>query len=150
MLEIVKIDPHGDEARALIRQLDAYLNGQYEAQAHYSTHNLLSADTTFFAARLDGEPVGCGAFRPMADANAVEIKRMYVAPNARRQGVARAVLAALEGEALRTGFTIARLETGIKQVEAIPLYRSAGYELIDCYPPYAGMAESLCFEKVLA
>ena len=73
-----------------------------------------------------GRPVCGGGLKPLGG-NAVEIKRMWVAPEARGRGVARALLAALEEAALDLGFAIVRLDTGPKQPEAEHLFRSAGY-----------------------
>ena len=72
------------------------------------------------------EPICCGGIKRL-DARACEIKRMYVAPAARGQGVARRLLGALEDTARALGYAIARLDTGPRQVHALALYRSAGY-----------------------
>src|SRR5271166_5175483 len=58
--------------------------------------------------------VCCGGIKRL-DTEACEIKRMYVAPQARGRGVARTLLAALEDCARSMGFVIARLDTGPKQ-----------------------------------
>jgi putative acetyltransferase len=78
-----------------------------------------------------------------------EIRRMYVVPEARRQGLARTLLAALEEEARRLGYTALRLETGNLQPEAIRLYESAAYRRIPRYGPYVDDERSVCFEKHL-
>ena len=69
--------------------------------------------------------MACGGVKRL-DERACEIKRMFVAPPARGQGVARALLGALEDEARRLGYAIARLDTGPHQPDAEHLYRSAG------------------------
>jgi GNAT superfamily N-acetyltransferase len=74
----------------------------------------------------DGRPVCGGGLKPLGD-GVVEIKRMYVVPDARGRGVARALLAALEDAARELGYSRARLDTGPKQPHAERLYRSAGY-----------------------
>jgi GNAT superfamily N-acetyltransferase len=71
-------------------------------------------------------PVCCGGIKRL-DEQACEIKRMYVAPQARGQGVARALLGALEQVARDLGYAVARLDTGPRQTHALALYRSAGY-----------------------
>jgi GNAT superfamily N-acetyltransferase len=77
-----------------------------------------------------------------------EIKRMYVRPPARSQGVAAELLAALEATARDLGYEAVRLDTGPKQVHALRLYRGAGYREVEPYndTPFA------CFwgEKALA
>lgn len=81
---------------------------------------------TFVVGELDGRPVCCGGLKRLPD-GACEIKKMYVAPEARGQGVARALLQHLEREARRLGYETARLDTGPRQASAQGLYRSEGY-----------------------
>lgn len=73
-----------------------------------------------------GVPICCGGLKPLGG-GAVEIKRMYVVPEARGRGVARAMLAELEAEAGHLGFVVARLDTGPRQPSAERMYREAGY-----------------------
>jgi GNAT superfamily N-acetyltransferase len=81
----------------------------------------------FLVGYLDDEAVCCGGLKDLGADDACEIKRMYVAPAARGKGVARALLAALEDEARRLGYRLARLDTGDRQPDALHLYTSAGY-----------------------
>lgn len=82
----------------------------------------------FVVAYLDGVAVGCGGWRTRDDD--AEIKRMYTVPQARGRGVARAVLAALEGSAHAAGLRRMILEAGGRQPEAISLYEACGYRRI--------------------
>jgi GNAT superfamily N-acetyltransferase len=75
----------------------------------------------------DGEPICVGAIKRLPD-GACEIKRMFVVPDARGRGVAKELLAALEDEARRLGYAVARLDTGPHQPHAERMYRAAGYE----------------------
>jgi GNAT superfamily N-acetyltransferase len=59
-----------------------------------------------------------------------ELRRMYVAPEARRRGVARAMLAYAEAEARARGFAVMTLSTSEVQPAALALYRAAGYALV--------------------
>ncbi len=81
-----------------------------------------------------GEAVCCGGIKRLpAEAGAgpaCEIKKMFVAPAARGQGVARALLHALEDLGRQMGYTAARLDTGWRQPHAQRLYESAGYRAI--------------------
>jgi GNAT superfamily N-acetyltransferase len=83
----------------------------------------------FLVGWRDGAAICCGGVKRLPD-GACEIKRMFVAPAARRQGVARALLAALEDAARAMGYAIARLDTGPKQPHAQALYENSGYERI--------------------
>jgi GNAT superfamily N-acetyltransferase len=105
----------------------------------------------FVVARFDGEPVGCGAVRPVlgGPAHHAEVKRMYTAPAARRRGVSRAVLARLEDEARRLGYRWIQLETGTRQPEAIALYEATGYVRIASYGQFEEHELTVCFGKDL-
>jgi GNAT superfamily N-acetyltransferase len=106
----------------------------------------------FVIGYLDETAVAMGGLRRHhggANAVEVEIKRMYVAPSARRLGLARLVLSALEERAVALGATRIVLETGQRQPEAITLYQSAGYEPIDGFGHYRDAPLSLSFAKRL-
>jgi GNAT superfamily N-acetyltransferase len=81
----------------------------------------------FIVGWRDGEPVCCGGLKRLSD-NTCEIKKMYVIPAARGQGVARTLLHELERTARELGYDLARLDTGPKQVRARYLYEDEGYE----------------------
>ena len=87
-------------------------------------------------ALLDGEPAGCGGFRPIADvdyANACEMKRLYVRKPFRRFGLGRALAQALLDEARRCGYSVMLLDTLDEMEAARSLYASLGFEEV---PPY--------------
>jgi GNAT superfamily N-acetyltransferase len=95
----------------------------------------------------NGEPVGCAALKRLGPTTA-EIKRVYVAPQARGRGVARALLARLEEIARDVGYTTVRMDTGARQPASVALFRSIGYEHI---PDYNGNpVAAYWFEKRLA
>lgn len=89
-------------------------------------------DGAFLVGELDGRPVACGGVKRLGPGLA-EIKRMYVAPEARGRGVARALLGALEDAARTLGYERVRLDTGPSQPHARSLYASAGYASIEAY-----------------
>ena len=109
----------------------------------------------FFLGREGGVAVAMGGWRLRTDvrpwglAPAAEVKRMYVAPAARRRGHARAVLAHLERTAREAGARVMVLETGTEQPEAIAMYTSSGYQRIDNYGYYSWSPKSRCFGKPL-
>jgi GNAT superfamily N-acetyltransferase len=100
-------------------------------------------------ASLDSAVAGCGAVRLLNEAEA-EIKRMYVVPHARRQGIARALLAALEEEARSLGAVRLVLEAGERQPEALGLYRGASFSVIPLFGEYAGSPLSVCMAMDLS
>ena len=105
----------------------------------------------FLVARIEGEPVGCGALRPALDGTAglAEVKRMYTRPEARRRGVSRAILARLEDAARAFGYHRIQLETGTRQPEAMTLYQAAGYHRIAPYGEFRDDPLSVCYAKDL-
>ncbi len=101
----------------------------------------------FLIAYLDGVPAGCGGWRRHgADA---ELKRMFTAPAARRRGVARQILAAVEDSARLAGAQRLILECGDRQPEAIALYTGAGYERIRDFGYYRDHRGVLSFARKL-
>ena len=103
---------------------------------------------TFVVAWLEGEAVGCGAVKLTDPADDLgEVKRMYTVPEARRQGVAAAILVHLEARAAALGIRRLRLETGTAQPEALALYESHGWARITPYGRYRDEPSSVCFGK---
>lgn len=163
MTVVVGVEPFdGDVARRLIAELDADLDRRYaddidaEGEPDRAMLNMLHDAVVaplgaFLVARLDGEPVGCGALRPapIGEAGTAEVKRMYVVPAARGRGVSRRLLAGLEEHAAALGYQRVILETGIRQPEAMALYESAGYQPIPNYGGYRDSPLSRCYAKAL-
>jgi len=136
----------------LIAELNAELTERYpEAGA---THFALDASEVaaghgaFLVALIDGDAVGCGAVRRIEDGVA-EVKRMYVRPAARGRGTGGAILAALEREARSLGARRLVLETGVRQPEALALYRRFGFAVIPPFGEYVDSPLSVCMAKDL-
>ncbi len=140
-----------DVVQRLIAALNAELSALYPEPG--ATHfTLTEADVapgngTFLVARIDGQPLGCGALRRWNETEA-ELKRMYVAKEARGRGIGRALLEALEAEARRMGIRRMVLETGIRQTAAEGLYRQSGYVVVPTFPQYVSPI-ALCMAKEL-
>lgn len=107
---------------------------------------------TTWLARVGGTPAGCltlRAPRPGYPDGSVELKKMFVADEARGTGVARALLAAAHDEARARGFATSVLGTGIRQPEAVTLYLSAGYRPVLPFTDPAGDFLTLWFGRPL-
>lgn len=139
-----------DDARRLVTALDEHLASRYSPDQRFGPNlkpeHLASGLGTFVIARVGGRAIGCGAVRRL-DEITVEVKRMYVEPALRGQGVAKEILGHLETAARAMGAHRLVLETGTYQAEAIGLYRRAGYSPVDCWGEYADCPTSACFEK---
>jgi DNA-binding MarR family transcriptional regulator/GNAT superfamily N-acetyltransferase len=103
-------------------------------------HELTPPAGGFLVAYLDSEPVGCGGVKH-ALTRPAEIKRMWVADAARGLGLGRRLLEELEALAIRSGSSVARLETNSVLAEAVGMYRSAGYEEVPAFnaEPFADL-----------
>jgi putative acetyltransferase len=140
--------PNQPEVVALIDLLDAYQLSLYPPESVYALdmNSLLQPNVLFAVARnLDGAAVGCGAIVVTPEYG--EVKRMFVHPSARGQGVAQRLLGMLETEALARGCRQFMLETGPSQPEAIGLYQRLGYRVRGPYGDYRNDPLSVFMEK---
>jgi putative acetyltransferase len=151
-LRIVTADPQGEAALSLLRQAALEARALYPELhapgAPWPGNEPTPPGGIYLLAWLDGELGGMGAHRPL-DARSTEVRRMFVRESARRRGVARALLEALQAHAIEQGFTRLCLETGFRQQAAIHLYESFGFHRIAPFGPYVGDPTSVCFEKLI-
>lgn len=150
MIAIAHEAPDSAEALALIAASDAFSASLYPAEGRHPADlaRLGAADVRFLVARLDGRAVGCGAL--LVTPPDGEVKRMFVAPEARGHGVGAALLAAIERAARADGLVRLRLETGPRNAAALALYTAHGYEPCGPFPPYQPGPHSVFMEKQLA
>ena len=146
-IKIVKTTSENQDFIFLIETFDAYLWDRYpELKREYWGNNVIEFNTNVFIVFLDEKPVACGCFKKY-NAVSVELKRMFVLPEARGFGLAQLVIKELETEAKRQGFTVLILETLYKQIEAISLYQKTGFRIVENYEPYLGLSNSVCMSK---
>ncbi len=101
----------------------------------------------FFLVAWQGDRAGgCGGILRFDDLTA-ELRRMFVAPDARRRGIGQMLVARLEATARELGYERIRLETGVRQPDAQGLYERAGFEPIPNYGVFVGERRSICMEK---
>jgi len=151
-VQVTEADPRHPDARRAVRayvtELAQRFDGGFDPALSISASDeeMSPPAGLFLIATLHGEPAGCGAlkFHPGAP---TEIKRMWVAPEARGLGLGRRLLAELEARAAARGARTLRLETNRALAEAMSLYRSAGYREVAAFndEPYA----HYWFEKTL-
>jgi len=102
--------------------------------------------TAFLVAWLDEMPIGCGAITNL-DERTAHFKRVFVRPGFRGNGFGRRIMKALEEKAARLGYSVLFLETADKQMGAIRMYESLGYERMPCDGRVNCSERSICFEK---
>lgn len=117
-----------------------------ELKKDYWGNNLIEFNANVLIVYLDEKPVACGCFKKYNE-KSVELKRMFVLPEARGLGLAQLVIKELEAEAKNQGFEVLILETLYKQTEAINLYQKTGFKIVENYEPYVGLLNSVCMSK---
>ncbi len=149
MITLIRTDSGNPDFQKLVADLDKDLQiRDGEDHSFFAQFNKIDLIKYVIVAYRDGEAVGCGAIKQYGE-QAMEIKRMYVPPASRGQGIASQILTALEHWAAELQFSACILETGEKQPEAIQLYKKNNYVVIPNYGQYAAVPTSICFEKKL-
>ena len=137
-VEIRPVDPNHPDARQCFRayfdELDRRAESGFDPRVSSlaEAHELTPPAGCVLIAYLRAELVGCGAVKHHPSAIS-ELKRLWVSPSARGLGLGRRLLAELEALAAASGARVARLDTHSALVEAISLYRSAGYREIPAF-----------------
>ncbi len=148
-ITLVKTDSSHSDFRALVQLLDAHLE-EKDGDEHpfFAQYNTLDAIKHVIVAYQNGKAVGCGSIKKYAD-NSMEVKRMYVRPEYRGQGIASRILAALEEWGKTLGYSETILETLKSQTSVVAMYQRNGYEIIPNYGQYQGVESSVCMRKHL-
>jgi GNAT superfamily N-acetyltransferase len=149
MIKLIRTNSKDKDFVGLVKSLDVDLaKRDGDDHAFYHQFNSIESIKYTVVAYENEIPVGCGAIKQF-DEMTMEVKRMYSLPSHRGRGIASRILSELETWALELSFNHSVLETGKQQPEAIALYQKRGYRIIPNYGQYAGVENSLCFEKWL-
>ena len=151
-MRIEPTSPDSEGARALIAMSDAYMAELYPSESNHleSVQALIGPNVYFLGCFLEDQIVGCGAVKVLSDdGDYGEIKRVFVVEGHRGKGCSRALMEALEKHLEEVGIVLARLETGIRQPEALGLYRRLGYLERGPFGMYAVDPLSVFMEKRL-
>lgn len=147
MITVARTNSDDADFQNLVRKLDKELAiRDGDEHEFYAQFNKIDAIKNVVVAYENDEPIGCGAIKKFSD-DTMEVKRMFTSETQRGKGVATVVLRELEAWAKELNYQKCILETGLKQPEAIALYRKNGYAQILNYGQYTGMENSVCFEK---
>jgi len=127
------------EVRSLVGALNDELGALYPPEQRHglALDAIFVPHIRFFVARRDGVAVGCGGVALFPDF--AEVKRMYVRPAMRGQGVADAIMTKLISVAREAGLSVLRLETGIRSFPALAFYRRGGFRDCAAFEPYASL-----------
>jgi putative acetyltransferase len=138
------------EAAELARQFDAYVVALYppEYRGKVDAAVMSVEDTRFFVARRGGQALGCMALVRTGPDKA-ELKRCFVTQEARGQGIGFALLTAAEAAARQDKLRLIQLETGIRNIAALRLYRGCGFHDRGPFGFYPDDGVSVFLEKTL-
>lgn len=147
---LIKTNSSNPDFQLLVKELNAHfapLNG--EKDDFYAQYNQLDAiKHVIIAYNKDDMPIGCGAIRAFSE-TLMEIKRMYVKPGYRGQGIAASILKTLENWALALGYSETILETLKTEESVVRMYARNGYQIMPNYGQYEGVESSVCMNKKL-
>jgi putative acetyltransferase len=147
MIRLIRTNSDNKDFINLVKLLDvelAELDG--DDHAFYAQLNKTDKIKHVILAYENDKPISCGAIREYSP-TITEVKRMYTVPEYRSKGIATKVLNELEKWAAELSYQKCILETGWRQPDAIRLYEKNDYKRISNYGKYAGIENSVCFEK---
>lgn len=154
--ESVTVGPlPGESASDLMAQSQALQASLYPAESVHQVEptELATPPNLLLGAHLRSLPdtaVGCvGLLCEGQEPGIAEIKSLFVTPDFRNQGIAAALMDALEHRARALGISVVRLETGIYQPESVGLYTGRGYSVIPRFGHYPDDPLSVFMEKRL-
>ena len=147
-MEIIRTNSQNPAFKRLVPSLNLDL-AERDGKAHpLSQFNDISDLNYVVLALKKDKAIGCGAISEY-NLNSMEIKRMYVSPEARGQRVGEKILSELENWSKELGYSKCILFMGSKQPEAGKLYRRNNYISIEKYGKLKGIPDSLCLAKDL-
>lgn len=143
-------DPSQSEIIKLVEELDRYQRGLYPPESNHllDLESLRKPDVTFITAKKKQTLVGCGAIKFYGQ-DYGELKRIYVDPQVRGNGIGMRIMRYLEQVATAQRVMLLRLETGIHNAEALRLYAKAGFTKIGRFGDYPDDPLSIFMEKKL-
>jgi GNAT superfamily N-acetyltransferase len=137
-VQLIVVDAASPEAQWAMAQYFTELDARFP-EGFVATGALDEAATAynppaglFVLATAGAKTIGCGGLQ-LIDDDIVELKRMWVSPACRGQGLATRLLQRLEDETHRLGRSTVVLDTHTSLTEAIALYERRGYQATDPY-----------------
>lgn len=122
--------------------LDQGMGGECNREEYKKYNGLQTLDYVVIS-YVDQMAVACGALRRYSD-NEIEVKRVFVSEDVRRQGIGKEIIKQLQQVAKNMGYQRMILETGSFLEASVQLYESVGFHIIDNYGAYKDLTESIC------
>lgn len=116
-----------------LRLIDDYFDANaFEHELRTLPGEYVPPDGALWLACVDAQPAGCVALRRI-DAQACEMKRMFLYPQFHGQGIGRALGESIIRAGKAAGYSVMRLDTSVRQTEAQALYEKLGFRRIEPY-----------------
>lgn len=150
-MKIVYTDGKDADFLELCKMLDDNLNeivGGEKQREQYVQYNTLEDINDVILIYNDEVPVACASFK-FYDEYTAEVKRVFVHKEYRGKGISKQLMGVLEKRAENKGFSRLILETGVRLIEAMALYKKMDYKIIENYGQYKDMQESICMQKYI-
>jgi GNAT superfamily N-acetyltransferase len=149
-LKEIKTSSCNNDFKLLVAELDSHLTDFYgNEQDFFEKHNKVDNIKNVIIVYDKEIPIGCGGIKEYSN-SIMEIKRMYVKPKYRGQGIASNILLSLENWAMELGYFSTVLETMKVKENVISMYLKNGYKIIPNYGQYEKMDKSICMRKVIS
>jgi len=117
--------------KEIIKDIDDLMNSLYPQESNQllPVDELKKSNVYFIGVMKNNDILGCGAIVSQNnDGLYGELKRIYVKPKYRGQGVSKTIMQQLIAHAKDSQLSVIRLEAGIKQPEALTLYSKLGFK----------------------
>ena len=145
-MEFIWTDGNNQDFQRFYFKTEEYYSkivGGKKNRTGFIPYNLSESISDVLIAYADGKAVGCAGLKRYSDQD-VEIKRVWVEPDWRGKHIATGLMDQIEAKARQVGFKRAILQTRPLMPDAVGLYESRGYVLIENYPPYDKLEGAIC------
>jgi len=147
-MKVVRTNSNNPEFKKLVQMLNLDLANRDGKGHPLSQFNDISNLNHVILVMKKNKAIGCGAISKY-NFDSMEIKRMYVSPEARGQKIGEKILSELENWSRELGSSKCILFMGSKQPEAAKLYERNNYNFIEKYGKLINIPDSICLEKDL-
>lgn len=140
---------NAEVTRDIVKQCEQNIIKNYDGSiTKYPASDFTPPVGGFIIAETNQGVVACGGFRKL-NKKVAELKRIFVVPEYRRQGIAKNLVSRLEQQAQQFGYKEVWLETAKKPKASTEFYKNLGYREIPSFGEYVELDGSQCFAKTL-
>lgn len=149
MIKYIWTDGTHEDFQRFYRITEDYYSsivGGADRRKSFMPYNISESIHDVVIAYADNEAIACAGLKRYSEQDA-EVKRVWVEPAYRGNGLATAIMEQIERKAKEQGFGRTILQTREIMTEAVALYTKLGYRRIPNYPPYDKLEGAVCFAR---